>query len=141
MSIFKLLVSKTLSRSAVCSLALGPGISVLTEGALGSIPSKRPMLVAETEKQRLEREETAGVEREEERSLAGPVAEMRREMVRRADMVEEEGRGPRLLLYTWKAFQPRIALLRSVATRCRTCGLCGAVDDWEKPRQDRSHSN
>lgn len=72
----------------------------MTEGALGSIPSKRPMLVAETEKQRLEREETTGVGRAEERSLAGPVAEMRREMVRRADMVEEGERGPRLRLYT-----------------------------------------
>lgn len=87
MSMFKLLVSKTLSRSAVCSLAFGPGISVLTEGALGSMPSKRPMLLAEAEKDRLEREAAAA--KREERSLAGLLAEMRREMVRRADMVKE----------------------------------------------------
>lgn len=85
MSMFKLRVSKTLWRSAVCSLALGPGISVLTEGALGSIPSKRPMLLAETEKGRRERDE-AGASREVKNRVEG-VAETRREMVRRADIL------------------------------------------------------
>lgn len=83
MSMFKLLVSKTLSRSAVCSLAFGPGMAVLTEGALGSTPSKRPMLLAETENDLLERED-AGARREEMRRAE--LDAVRRDSVRRADM-------------------------------------------------------
>lgn len=86
MSMFKLRVSKTLSRSAVCSLALGPGISVFTEGALGSTPSKRPMLLAEAENDRLGKDEMGA--RREVRSLVGLVAVTRREMVRRADILK-----------------------------------------------------
>lgn len=96
MSMFKLRVSKTLSKSAVCSLDLGPGISVLTEGALGSMPSKRPMLAAEREKDRLGREDKAGAGREAVKSLVELMADTRRGMVRRADILarKEGEKGP-----------------------------------------------
>lgn len=63
----------------------------MTEGALGSIPSKRPMLLAETEKGRVE----TGAIREADKSLVEFMADARREMVRRADILatKEEGGG------------------------------------------------
>lgn len=84
MSMFKLLVSKTLSRSAICSLAFGPGMAVLTEGALGSTPSKRPMLLAETENDLLDRERAGDAKRDETRRAE--LDAVRRDNVRRADM-------------------------------------------------------
>lgn len=56
----------------------------MTEGAAGSMPSKRPMLLAETEKGRLEKVE-AGAKRDES-SLVEAVA-VRLEMLLRADMM------------------------------------------------------